>query len=351
MDRILLYYPSINIPDEKWLRNSLLYTDKVSSIVPFADINDERLNDDMKLLFQEEQYEPIYVFNELNPSHKEFPKFQKNFIDTIESKEFKSYKKEIKIYDYGQNKWITDYTMYAEKLTHEVADFLAERNLLKRGDMGVFSVEKNTANIYMSMLADYLACINKHLVIPSTDEQEFEKLTYQIADEKVLTHRIQLDNCLPTPSPNATIKDIVKFKNKRKQELLQFRELLDNTEVEIQAAENDQERKLKMVKFKEKVQKEIIDIKKLLGDSKLDFVLNGVSSLLDFKQKELVGTLSGLGVVGAGVITSLPLVGLGAGAILLTGTLVSSFRKINRQVQANSSSYIYYAQKAGILTQ
>jgi hypothetical protein len=242
--------------------------------------------------------------------------------------------------------------MYAEKLSHKIADFLAEKNLLKRGDMGVFSVEKNSANIYMSMLADYLACINnKNLVIPSTDEQEFEKLTYQLADEKVLTYRIQLDNCLPAPSPNATLKDIIKFKNKRKQELLQFREVLDNTEAEINAADNDQDRKMKMIKFKEKIQKEILEIKKLLGDSKLDFVLNGLSSLLDFKQKEVVGTISGLGVVGAGVITSLPLIGLGAGAVLLTGTLISSFRKINRQVQANSSSYIYYAQKAGILTQ
>jgi hypothetical protein len=77
MERILLYYPSINIPDGNWLRNSLLYTDKVSSIIPFIDMNDERLNDDMKILFDEGQYQPISVFNELNPSHKEFPKFQK----------------------------------------------------------------------------------------------------------------------------------------------------------------------------------------------------------------------------------------------------------------------------------
>jgi hypothetical protein len=351
MERILLYYPSINIPNGGWLRNSLLYTDKVSSIVPFLDMTDQRLNDDMRLLLQEEQYEPISVFNQIKPSQTEFKTFQNNFIDTINSKEFQSYKKDITKYEYGSDRGIMDYTMYAEKLTNEVAGFLAERDLLKRGNMGVFLVEKNTANIYMSMLADYLACINrKHLIIPSTDEQEFERLTYQIADEKVLTHRIQLNNCLPTPSANATIKDIVKFKNKRKQELLQFREVLDNTEADIQNANSDQERKLKMIQFKEKVQKEIIEIKKMLGDSKLDFVLNGLSSLLDFKQKEVVGTISGLGVVGAGVITSLPLVGLGAGVILLTGTLISSLKKINRQVQVNSSSYIYYAQKRGILT-
>lgn len=351
MERILLYYPSINIPDGNWLRNSLLYTDQVSSIVPFADTKDERLSDEMRILLDEGQYHPTSVFKELDPSNKEFTKFQKNFINTIESKEFKSYKKEIKKYGYRQNQGITNYTMYAEKLSQKMANFLSDKNLLKRGNMGVFSVEKNTAIIYMSMLADYLACINsRYLVIPSTDKQEFEKLAFQLADEKVLTHRIQLNDCLPTPSTSATLRDIVKFKSKRKQELLQFREVLDNVEAEINAAENDQERKMKMIRFKERVQKEIIEIKKLLGDSKLDFVLNGLSSLLDFKQKEVVGTISGLSVAGAGVIASIPFVGLGAGALLLSGTLISSFRKIKRQVQANSSSYIYYAQKAGILT-
>jgi hypothetical protein len=350
MERILLYYPCINIPNGDWLRNSLLYTDKVASIVPFDNMNDERINDDTKMLYDEGQYEPISVFNKLDSSHKEFSKFQKNFMDTIDSQEFKLYKKKINNYGFGQDVGITDYIMFAEKLSPEIADFLAEKNLLKRKDKGVFSVEENSASIYMSMLADYLACIStKDLVIPSTDEKEYERITYQIADKKVLTHRIELYNCLPTPNTTVTIKEIVNFKSKRQQELLQFRELLDSAEADINQAENDQERKLKMIKFKEKVEKEILEIKKLLGDSKLDFVLNGLSSLLDFKQKEVIGTISGLGVVGAGVISSLPFVGLGAGAVLLTGTLISSFRKIHRDIETNSSSYIYYAQKDQIL--
>ncbi|MEJ7678934.1 MAG: hypothetical protein WKG06_13980 [Segetibacter sp.] len=104
-----------------------------------------------------------------------------------------------------------------------------------------------------------------------------------------------------------------------------------------------------MIQFQNKIEKEIIKIKTLLGDSKLDFILNGFSSLLDFKQKDIVGTVSVLGVAGAGIIANLPFIALGAGALVLTGTLVSSFKKINRGVQAYSSSYIYYAQKDGIL--
>lgn len=349
MERILLYYPAINIPDGNWLRNSLLYTDKVASIVPFVDMNDIRIDNDTKLLFDNGLYQPISVFDNLNPGHKEFHKFQENFITTIESVEFNAYQKITNDYSWGQDKGIADYTLYAEKLSYEITDFLCEKNLLKRGNMGVMTVEKNSAIIYMSMLADYLASINNDLVIPSTDDQEFEKLTFQLADKKVLTHRLQLDNCLPTPSPDTDIKDIIKFKKDRKLELLQFRTMLDSVEAEINKAEDDREKKLKLVQFQEKIQKELLEIKKILGDSKLEFILNGVSSLLDFKQKEVVGTVSSLGLVGAGVVTSLPLIGLGGGALLLTGTLISSYKKINRQVQANSTSYIYYAQKAGLL--
>ena len=349
MERILLYYPAINIPDGNWLRNSLLYTDKVASIVPFVDMNDERIDNDTKLLYDNGLYQPISVFNNLNPGHAEFNKFQENFISTIESAEFNAYQKITNDYPWGQDRGMTDYSMYAEKLSYEITEFLSERNLLKRGNMGVMTVEKNSAIIYMSMLADYLASINKDLVIPSTDEQEFEKLTFQLADKKVLTHRLQLDSCLPTPSPDTNIKDIIKFKKTRKQELIQFREMLDQVETELNKVADEKEKKLKLVQFQEKLQKELIEIKKLLGDSKLEFILNGFSSLLDFKQREVVGTVTGLGVAGAGVVASLPLIGLGAGALLLTGTLVSSYKKINRQVQANSASYIYYAQKAGLL--
>lgn len=348
MERILLYYPTTNIPDGSWVRNSLLYTDKVSSILPY-DLGSDHATDMTKLLSDEGLYNPIYISDVLNSYHSEYESFENTFIETIESQAFRKVKTDSLQY-YSQN--TSDYEMFKNKFTAKIVQYLVDKQLLEDRPWGEVAVERNTAAIYFGMLVDYLSRINnENLIIPSTDEQEFETLTYQIADKKVLTHRIQLDKCLPALSPTATIKDIVKFKNKRKQELLQFREVLDNMESEIKAAGDDQERKLKMVKFAEKVQKEILEIKKLLGDSKLDFVLSGLSSLLDFKQKEVVGTISGLGVVGAGVITSLPLLGLGAGAVLLTGTLISSFRKINRQVEANCSSYIYYAQKAGVLTQ
>jgi len=359
MERILLYYPSINIPDGNWLRSSLLYSDKVASIFPFNSIDDKRVNVDTRTLYDTGLYKPIFVLEELNPfrDNPELEKFEQNFIKVAQSTEFKRIREQSKKNE--QRLGLTDnemsqntFDMYLSKISFKVADYLRQNEdiLFRKNETRIADVriEKTSAIVYMSMLADFLARKNKDLVIPSTDKIEFEKLAYQLTDEKVLTRRIQLDDCLPTPSPNVDIKDIIKFKRNRKFELLKFRELIDNLEDELNSENDDRERKRIMIKFQERIQKEIIEIKKLMGDSKLDFILSGFSSLLDFKQKEVIGTISGIGALSAGAIANLPLIGLGAGALLLTGTLVSSYKKINRKVESNSSSYIYYAQKAGM---
>jgi hypothetical protein len=359
MERILLYYPSINIPDGNWLRSSLLYTDKVASIFPFNSFDDKRVNTDTRTLYDIGLYKPIFVLEELNPfrDNPELEKFEQNFIKVAQSTEFKRIreqsKKNVPRLGLTDNEMSQNtFDMYLSKISFKVADYLRQNGdiLFRKNETKIADVriEKTAAIVYMSMLSDFLARKSKDLIIPSTDKIEFERIAYQLTDEKTLTRRIQLDDCLPTPSPRVNIKDIIKFKRNRKLELLKFRELIDSIEGELNSVDDDLERKRIMIKFQEKIQKEILEIKKLMGDSKLDFILSGFSSLLDFKQKEGIGTISGIGAFSAGAIANLPLIGLGAGALLLTGTLVSSYKKINRKVESNSASYIYYAQKAGM---
>lgn len=345
MERILLYYPATNIPDGTWLRNSLLYTDKVSSILPY-DMGSDHVTDLTKRLLDEGLYSPIYISEVLNSYHPDYENFEKNFIETIESEAFKKIKTDSLQY-YSEN--TNDYEMFKNKFTRNIVQYLSGQQLLEDRPWGEVAVEKNTAAIYLGMLADYLARISTDKITPSTDEQSFEDLIFRLADKKVETFKIQLTDCLPAPRENVKIEDLVEFKKKRNQELNRFRKVLTAVEAKINSVNSNEERKEIMIQFKEEVEIEINDMKKLMGDSKLDFILSGFSSLLDFKQKEIVGTISGLGVAGAGLIASLPLIGAGAGAILLAGTLVSSYRKINRQIEANSLSYIYHARKEGIL--
>lgn len=344
MGKILLYYPYTNIPDGKWLRNSLLYTDKVASILPY-DMGNKRIPEITKLLFDEGLYQPIYASEELDPHSPKFENFENNFLETLESKEFSNIKKEVQTFNTSEYNSIGEYVIYTTKLTHKIEQSLRDKLLLKDTEnSNEVALEKNTASIYMSMLADYIARKHKGELVPSTDKKEFQELAFQLGDEKAQTYSIILDKCLPTPSENAKIEDIVKFKKKREKELFKFKTLLSEHEEKIYLANDDYVRNLRMLDFQNEVQKEINEIKKLLGDSKLEFVLNGLSSLLDFKQAGIIETVPFLGIA-----ANLPIAGVVGGALMLIGTLVSSFKKLKREGESKALSYIYYAQKDGIL--
>lgn len=350
MERVLLYYPAINIPSGGWLCNSLLYTDKVSSIFPFENMQDRRVTDDMRLLYDEGQYEPISVFNRINPGTPQLDLFESNYIETINSESFQKIRKQIDTTDKIESWAINDYQLYLGKLTHSVEDFLRDRGLINYYDDEGVSIDKTSAIIYMSMLSDFLARTSKKVIIPSTDDEQYELLAYKMSDKKQHTLQIKLQDCLPTPSSSAKLKDIVAFKIKRRDELLKFRHVLDECEKEIALCKSTDERRLKVVQFKEKIETEVKNIKKVMGDSKLNYMINGLSSLLDFKNKDLFGgALSSIGVAKIGEIISSPMTGLGAGALVLTGTLVASYRKLNRTIETNSYSYVYHAEKAGIV--
>ena len=130
--------------------------------------------------------------------------------------------------------------------------------------------------------------------------------------------------------------------------------MLDKIELDIIAIKDTDERKLKMIQFKEKYEREILEMKKLFGDGKVKFLFNSFSSLLDLKKKDIAGMIGGLGLSGssAEILASHPIlgpVGVAAGALILTGTFVSNYREMKRQVESNSFSYVYFAKQAGIL--
>ena len=57
--RSILYYPDINMKDQSWLRNAVLYWDKVSSIVPEED-KTIVLSPEICELMEQDYYRPMY---------------------------------------------------------------------------------------------------------------------------------------------------------------------------------------------------------------------------------------------------------------------------------------------------
>ena len=59
--RSILYYPTISIPTDRWLRQALLYWDEVGSIVPknWDDANLISLGTDIDFLTNEGEFRPV----------------------------------------------------------------------------------------------------------------------------------------------------------------------------------------------------------------------------------------------------------------------------------------------------
>ena len=89
MKRTILYYPTIDIPADDWLRNALLYWDEVSSIVPES--SSIELSPTIIYLQEEEQFRrinPNLLFENMNLDISQM--FIHEFFDIILSESFKS---------------------------------------------------------------------------------------------------------------------------------------------------------------------------------------------------------------------------------------------------------------------
>lgn len=95
MNRTILYYPTIDIPTNSWLRHSLLYWDEVSSIVPKS--WDERmlleLSPDIHYLIDEGQFRPIKPEDLImgRDNWDAFEQFQNEFKEIVSSARFQMF--------------------------------------------------------------------------------------------------------------------------------------------------------------------------------------------------------------------------------------------------------------------
>lgn len=224
MSQTLLYYPSINIPDRSWIVNSILYTDKISTILPFTSIEDDRISEEIKQLYSEGVYQPLFIENELKSNEyvlKGLNAFESSFIETINSSEFNTFKT-----DYLEKKGIKleDSLIYNNKITENIRDYLLQSNLLEYSNKDEVFVDRFASVYYLCKLAHFLSEAREDNIIPCTDNMSFEEICFKpdtrVRDRYAL--RIILSEILYTIPKETPISTIMKFKRKRKDEFLEF---------------------------------------------------------------------------------------------------------------------------------
>jgi hypothetical protein len=345
--RILLYYPYFDIPSPIWIRSALLYYDQISSILIWEPENSP-ISDLLKNLYSEGIYNPIIMPKLENL--KQLREFEDSFISFISSDEFKNLLENNP--NFNNNRSFEDYRdtfLSIRKFTDKILNFLLSENLanINRYNPERVNVEKIIAIVYMAFLSQFLAAINENIMIPSTDEKIMEEIVFNLKDTKLKAGKLFIKDCLPIPDAKVPIEKIIKFREKRKEQLLEFRSIIDSSQEILNKAESPKDANEKALKFKEEVELKLTKIKKALNTGGIDSFSSSFSSLLNLEQSKLFGSMAAGGF--ANYFSNNPIIGLSTGAVSLTLCQISSFIKIRKESLNSPYSYLFYAEKEKIL--
>jgi hypothetical protein len=366
MNRTILYYPTIDIPTNSWLRHSLLYWDEVSSIVPKS--WDEKmlleLSPEIHYLIDEGQFRPIKPEDLImgKGNWEVFEKFQNEFKEIVSSDQFQkfinrgNFSLSSRIHRNKMENSINLSRIHANKTSDSLYEFLYELGLAKREENYEWiQFEKSTALLYMSLLAKYLADIDSNQTTIGTDHFSYEKFNFKRVHKNrgfpVIS--LNLDRVLPTPKDNVPLEKIIKFKNKRSDNLRHFKKSLSDFQTKISNSESQAELKEITIGFKESLINGVEDLNKTLKDAKLETGFKTFKSLINLKSPTTlltVGTLVNSKIGAINLPIDWAIIGIAtAGAIELTGTYIDVRNKERAKLRESSFSYLHYASKAGII--
>ena len=351
-EKILLYYPTIDIPSASWVRQGIMYWDKIGSIVPQA--YDNHLPPHLRY---SDQLQPLYdakLFRPFDPGELFNKGWKQNAVQKFETELFKILDSEsflAKLPEPSQRKVETE--LYFEKVNDYVYEKLKERNLVgERKDEFIY-FEENTSLVYMAVLAKYLAEIDDQLTIPSTDLEDYQDLNFKPTEEgdrEIICLRVEFRELLRVPADNVEIERVIDFRLKRNSELLNFRhQVYDKFEDEIKECETENEIKKKTIDFRQEVERNVKDLTTLLKDAKFQTVTGTLKSI--FKAPHITTAITAATTAGAvgGSIESISLAGVaglaGSAAIEIFDYFISRKNTKQDNLRKNAYSYLYLAEK------
>lgn len=362
MNRTILYYPTIDIPRSNWLRHALLYWDEVSSIVPTSWDGDLLVNisPEIHYLIDEGQFRPIkpedLIFKSDN--WEEFEAFKNEFVETVSSPGFKRFvsMRQNKALLLHSNKIGLTSKVHSNKTSEAICDLLFSQGLASRdGYSEWINFEKNTALLYMSLLAKYLADIDGSQTTIGTDFEAYEKFNFKKAKEAggFPIVNLNLSDVLPVPTDNISFESIIKFKKLRRENLNHFKKMLSDFQVKVSKSSSAAELKDNAISFQETLINGVEDLSAVLRDSRIDFKTKTLKSMISIKSPVLFTAIGEAAISRFGILNisnKMAAIGMAtAGVIDLSLSYIENKNKERAKLRESPFSYVYYAQKYGLI--
>jgi hypothetical protein len=357
--RTVLYYPDIAFPNQQWIRQTILYWDEIGSIVP------EQLWNELQC-YQYKDAE-INQLNDLDLYRPFFPETLKQRGGSRLQDQFcTEFFKRLDYFD--QNHTSQDnrtcYPIYESKeMRAHLFDELEKRGLAMRtveGKSGakiisasdshqpLIWIEKNTSDIYMSLLAEYLASNDTNITIPYTDQRQSMNYAFGTLDSTGGSNSAEIffDHILPVPAENVSLDKIIEFKEDYRSELLRFRKLIDSFQVEMQSITDPRSLRDFSVRCGEDIELGVRNLQEDLKDHKIETQWGTLSALVCASLPEWFDMLTDAGFTSTdnGQYLLCVLRGAAAGAAICVGAYRAKQNcKQNQMFRDSPYSYVYHA--------
>lgn len=334
LKRTLLYYPSIIIENPSWIRQSILYWDEIGSIVPL-EFNYDRVFDksyDMQILRREGLYKAYCP--------EDFDLENSNLID-----EFMYLVSTGNISPYPDNS--TDLSWLFASKFYDIHAIRVLPFAIQKANK-VF-MKKQLVLLYMSLFAKYLANADQESIVsPGTDSTINLQLAFpSTSSENFPGLNLSLYNVLPTPRENVQVADIIKFKSRRRDELLQLRQIIYEQQDKIKQAKELGEVRELNARFAERLQIEVSNLCKAFDGDRLPYLWGTLKNIFVAESPainafvtnapeaiKLTATIGGIAF---------------AGLLSLSEYFLDHRNRQAERLTANSYSYLYLAKQEGII--
>lgn len=292
-----LYYPSIDIYNEAWLKTAILFWDSIQTIVPESLTNPYENKASLEL-FNEGILKPYYV-NSYMEEVKDLENDIYNYVNSVEGavtlleSHIDSTSKcdylELLLYlDHDMSKGPFQYIGFGKlpyNLIHKICDL--DSYISKNGSA---KVHQNFFNYYMTLLANSIC--NKNNLALLTDSVIIDNFSKKIQKNNLSdndNHNIEYKICVMYKvimdsvqiDPSTPMKKILSYKEKREDELNLFREEISNL-IRISSPEiniKDFENKLSET-YRNKIELAMQNIEKTLHDERIAFIKNHIASYI-----------------------------------------------------------------------
>lgn len=337
VENTILYYPTIKIKDGAWLRNALLYWDKLSSIVPGSNYN-ETNSAEVEYLWNIGLYKPTYPI-ELQYNEELCKEFCKKV-----KKNIKCHRKHPKNNTYSKihidkMRMSNEAMVHIEKTPSSILDYLLDEGIAKRNCDGPWiNMNEHDANVYMATLARYLAKIHGNVEIGTDSSGKFlypyisQKSTKKI--DRQIYLNIAMQDILPVPNLDSSLEDIIDFKNQYTNELKSFKRRIDQFQWSLRACENVEELKERIQTLQIEIESDLQEIDKLMSENGMRKTKKALRTLVP------IGLEAGIAMLGLEGIVS-PMQTIIANAAVGLGAQLFCTEK-ELQV-AEDKAYLFYA--------